>query len=126
MTALRYAPHLRRLVALSGVYVAAIVLTLVAGNTGPLSTFAGFVWMALSVVLAFLDWRGLVSLGGLIRWERITGRARFWLVVVLLLLFPIAIGVFLMRALWASVREGRRVVKERPARIAKLERDLGV
>lgn len=126
MSALRYAPHLRRLCALSGVYVTALVLAEVGGGSGPVATIAGFLWLALAGVLAFLDWRGLVSLGGLIHWERVTGRNRFWLVVLLLLLSPIAMGVYLVRAMWASIQEGRRVEKERPERITKLERDLGV
>lgn len=81
--------------------------------------------------LSVSDWRGLTSLGGLIRWQdRTRGAGRFWLGCVVGAFFVLLPLVYLPREL-ATTR--RRYQAERAAapgltraRIEALERELGM
>ena len=51
----------------------------------------------LIVSLLIMDWLGSITLAGLIQWQRLKLSHRFWLGCVLLLLFPMIPGIYLVR-----------------------------
>jgi hypothetical protein len=53
---------------------------------------------------AWLDWRGLVSMRGLIDWSKIHGWARFLLGLVLVLVVEFVLGIYLVRAAYMTWR----------------------
>lgn len=126
MSALHFAPHIRRLGVFSAIYVFCLGLDQIASGTGPLPFLAGWLWLGLIVAMLILDWRGVVSLAGWIPLRRLPWWAKFLVILALGAIFPFSIGVYLARAIWASVKEGQRIVAQRPERIAKMERELGV
>jgi hypothetical protein len=89
---------------LAGAYLVLwpIVLAGGANTSAMLSTVIGRIaaslFIAVLATAAFLDWRGLLSMRGLVDWSRIHGGKRVALICAFVFGFAIVLGIYLVRA----------------------------
>lgn len=127
-------------------YVAVIVLVAVTsaffGNTTDstsnvqsvpytiLSTIGGFLFIADLFGVLLFDFKGFITLNGLINWQQIHGKGRVWLIIAFICFFEIMLGVYLVRAAYnyrqVSVRQQKQLREQLPHQISSLEAQLGI
>lgn len=94
---------------LSGAYLLLWLLILVSGGaiaTGVIGVLNVSLFYAVLATVALLDWRGLLSLRGLINWSTIHGGRRVLFICLYIFGFAIALGIYLVRALLETRRAG--------------------
>ena len=85
-----------------------IILPIASVTSGAVPVIAGRIGTCLFigclVTTAWLDWRGLVSMRGLIDWSKIHGGGRIALGCVLVLVIEFVLGIYLARAAYMALR----------------------
>jgi hypothetical protein len=137
-----YQPHQYSgivLAALTGTYVLAWLLifadasfynTASSDTTSSSPGISGSIGITLFFILLIavlvIDWRGFTTLNGWIRWRRLSGGKRFWLVCAYIVLFEFMQPIYLVLVIKDYRKAKAREPLERQMRTAHLESELGL
>lgn len=102
-----YAYALPLIGTLSGAYLLLMLLALISGasTAGIIGVLNVSLFAGILVTIALLDWRGLLSMRGLVNWSAYHGGKRVLFISLYVFGFAIVLGIYLVRALLESWRE---------------------
>jgi len=121
----------------SGAVLAALIIGYIAGfvlvginadtYTNTISSNIGaMLILAVLICVLVLDWHGFTTLKDAIHWQRLSGRARFWLVCAYIFCFEIMLPIYFVRAVIDYRQAKQRERLELPHKVARLESELGI
>jgi len=78
------------------------------GHAGALGNIGVLLFLTVFIAVLVRDFRGFVSLNGLITWRTLTGGQRFWLICLFVFFFIVLLGIYLVREVMGYYRLTQR------------------